>query len=268
MAKEKCECDGGSCCGRPWLIVLVVLVAAVLLVGAFMAGTIYTKDQSIIVSSNGDNLNQKLLSVSGSVTKYVTPDKVDITLSVETLDRSAQKSQSDNSTTSNAVRQALSAAGVAASDIKTVSYSENEEFQWNDLTKKSESTGYRTINEIQVTLTDTTMAGKVVDAAVQAGANSVSGISFGLTDAKELSIREQALQEASQTAKAKAQSIASGLGVSVGKVHSISESSFYYTPNVKTFDMTNAASGASAPTPVTPGNVEVDASVSVNFEIS
>ena len=266
MAKDKCEC--GSCCGKPWLAGIAVLVAVILLAVAFTAGNMYSKDQNINVSTSGDNPNLKLMSVSGSVTKYVSPDKVDITLSVSTLDKSAQKSQSDNATTSDAVRAALSAAGVSSSQIKTVSYSENEEFAWNDMTKKSDSTGFRTINQIQVTLTDVTMAGKVVDAAVGAGANSVSSIAFGLSDAKELQVRETALQEASQTAKAKADSIAQGLGVSVGKVHTINESSFYYAPNYKSYDMTASAGSVAAPTPISAGNVEVDASVSVNFEIN
>ncbi|MEI7961166.1 MAG: SIMPL domain-containing protein [archaeon] len=272
MVKEKCSCgDGDCCCGGKWIAVLVVLVAALLLAVAFTAGTIYAKDSNIVISSDGTNLNAKTLDVSGSVVKYVAPDKVDIVLSVSTLDKSAQKSQSDNATIADKVNTTLSSLSSVRAVVKTLAFSENEEFQYDDLTKKSESVGYRTINQIQVTLTgsDIERAGSIIDLAIQSGANSVSSISFSLTDAKELEIRKSALSEAAFVAKTKAQSIADGLGISFGKVHSVSESSFYYTPNYKSFDSTMASGAVSqATTPITAGDVEVSASVSVNFEIN
>jgi len=267
MVKDKCEC-GDGCCGKP-VIAIGVILAAILLAVAFSAGMMLSKDSKIIVSNDGTNPDLKTLNVSGSVTKNVSPDKVDIVLSVETLDKSAQKSQSDNAVIADKVRAALSAAGVASTDIKTVSYSENEDFEYNDVTKKSDSIGFRTINSIQVTLKDVTKAGFVVDAAVGAGANRVSSIAFGLTDAKELEVRKAALQQASNVAKVKADSIAAGLGVAVGKVHSISESSFYYAPNYANYDTSLAGNAvAKTVTPITSGDIAVDASVSVEFEIN
>jgi hypothetical protein len=249
-----------------WFVIIAILLAGVLVAVSFNAG-LSSNPSQIVLGADGKP-EVKTISVSGTVTKYITPDKVDIVLSVETLDLSAQKSQSDNAVIADKVRKALSEAGVINSDIKTVSYSVNEQFEWNDYIRKSESTGYKTINQIQVTLSDTTMAGKIVDAAVQAGANRVSSIAFGLSDKKELEVRQIALNEASATAKTKAQSIVSGLGVSLGKVYSISESSYYYTPNYSSYEMAKDSSAGSAPTQVSAGDVEVTASVSVNFEIN
>jgi len=159
-------------------------------------------------------------------------------------------------------------AGIAVKDIKTVSYNLNEEFQWNDSLKKSESIGYRTTNSIQVTLTDLSKVGSVIDSAVQAGANSVSSVSFELSQAKQDALKTQALAEAAQNAKAKAASIASGLGVAVGQVYSASESSNYYTPMYRNYAMESAAPSASgATTPITPGDIEFSATVNVQFEI-
>ena len=93
----------------------------------------------VISFAADDSGNQKrLISVSGSVTKSVTPDKADITISVETLDKSASKSQSDNALTAQKVREALKAVGIDDKDIKTTGYYLNEEYQWNESTKKSE----------------------------------------------------------------------------------------------------------------------------------
>ncbi|MFA6399560.1 MAG: SIMPL domain-containing protein, partial [archaeon] len=213
----------------------------------------------------------KTLSVNGSVTKMVTPDKVDIVLSVETLDPSAQKSQSDNAVIADKVKTAISSFNSIYSEVKTISYSVNEDFKWNDSTKNSESIGYRTVNQIQVTLSGDyiSRAGTIIDSAVTAGANRVSSITFGLSKDKELEIRKTALNEASATAKAKATSIAQGLGITVGKVYSISENSFYYTPNYVNYDSARVVSaGSSAPTPIVAGDVEVSASVGVQFELN
>jgi uncharacterized protein YggE len=262
MKKEMCESDSGECChghcGKIAMILGLVLLAGILAVGAFTAGSM----------NANSSIDQKVLNVSGSVTKFVTPDKVEIVLAVDTLDKLAQASQSNNANISDAVRAALKKAGVQDSEIKTVSYSVNEEFDWNKETGESMSKGYRTSNSIQVTLTDIKKAGAVVDAAVNAGANKVSGITFGLTAAKELEIRTAALSEASATAKAKADSMASGLGVSVGKVKSVSENQFYYTPNYANYDMAKASGVSNAPTPITAGDVQVDASVAVTYELN
>ncbi|HPM85747.1 MAG TPA: SIMPL domain-containing protein [archaeon] len=246
--------------------ILAILVAAILIVVAFNAGSA-SSDRVVVTSDPAADV--KTLSVSGSVTKMVTPDKVDIVLSVETLDDLANKSQSDNAILADKVRTALLNAGVASSEVKTISYSVNEEYEWNDVLRKSEPKGYKTINQIQVTLKDITKAGSVVDVAVNAGANRVSSISFGLSKEKELEVRKTALSEASSTAKAKADSIVQGLNVTLGKVYSISENSYYYTPvNYRDYDMAVGVVEEKASTPITAGDVEVTASVAVQFELN
>jgi len=266
MEKDKCDCHGGP---KVWLVLIAILVVGILVAVSFMAGS--SSNPSSILVNTSSNPDIKTLSVSGSVTKMVSPDKVDIVLSVETLDKSAQTSQSNNAVIADKVKSTLESFSSVRAEVKTVSYSVNEEFEWNDLTKKSVSIGYRTINQIQVTLNgnDISGAGRVIDAAVTAGANRVSSISFGLSKEKELEIRKTALNEASATAKAKAESIAQGLGISVGKVSSVSESSFYYAPNYANYELAKSAdAGSSAPTPITAGDVEVNASVAVSFEIN
>lgn len=213
---------------------------------------------------------KRLISVSGNVTKTVTPDKADITISVETLDKSASKSQSDNAVLAQKVRDALKAAGIDDKDIKTVGYYLNEEYKWNKVTEESEVVGYRTSNTIQVTVRDLTKTGSVIDAATQAGANRVTGVSFSLSQAKEDELRMQALQEASANAKAKATNMASGLGITLGTVYSASENSSYSMPYYRSnfaYDMKAEAGSVPTSTPITAGDVEFTVSVSVQFEI-
>jgi len=270
MKKEMCESEGG-CCGhghKIFAIIAIVLLVGLLTISAFNAGNM--QNQRVVVS-NDSAPDIKTLSVSGTVIKMVAPDKVDIVLSVDTLDKSAQLSQSANAVIADKVKGTLESFNSVRAEVKTVSYSVNEEFEWNKLTERSESIGYRTSNQIQVTLNgnDISGAGKIIDAAVMAGANKVSSISFGLSKEKELDVRKTALNEASSVSREKADSIAQGLGIAVGKVYSVSENSFYYTPNYANYDMAKAvAAPEAASTPIIAGDVEVNASVSVQFEIN
>lgn len=213
--------------------------------------------------------NVRLISVSGTIAKTASPEIAYVTLSVETLDRSASKSQGDNALLANKVMEALKGAGIDEKDIETASYSVYEEFQWNESLRKSESIGYRTTNSIQATVRDMSKVGGIIDVAVQAGANSVSGVSFALTKETEANLRTMALQEAAANARAKAQSIATGLGIGVGRVYSASESSDYSIPYyTKSYAMAGGDMAENAaPTPITPSEVEFTATVSVQFEI-
>ncbi|MCX6800699.1 MAG: SIMPL domain-containing protein [Candidatus Diapherotrites archaeon] len=256
-------------------VVAVLLVAVVFSIavpeekGNSAVGKVQFAAADSASSSADCEQEQRTLSVSSTVEKMVSPDEVDITLSVETLATLASKSQSDNAAISTKVRDALKALGIADKDIKTVSYSVRDEYEWNDISKKSEFKGYRTTNSIQITLKDLTMAGKAIDAAVQAGANKVSQVVFALSTAKQAEIKLLALKEAAAEAKLKAVTMAEGLGVSVGQLMSANENTYYYTPNYSNvmYNAKVAGDSAMAETPISAGDVSVTASVSAVFEI-
>ncbi len=226
-------------------------------------------DEGILMlaeDESGDSI--RLISVSGTVTKTAGPEIAYISLSIETLDKSASKSQSDNAVLANEVMAALESLGIPSDDIETSSYNLREEWEWNDELRKSESIGYKTSNTIRVTVRDLDSVGSVVDAAVSAGANRVDSVSFALTKQTQSDLKTAALKEAAENAREKAQSIASGLGVNVGQVYSASESSVYSVPYYSRSYAVEAEDAAGmAPTPITPGDIEFSATVSVQFEI-
>lgn len=230
---------------------------------------ISASDGTISFAADNSGTITRLISVSGTITKTIAPDQALIVLSVETLDKSASKSQSDNAELATKVREALKNAGIEEKDIKTSSYNLQEEFQWNETLRKSESIGYKTTNSIRITVNDLTKTGSLIDAAVQAGANRVNSVSFTLSQAKEDELRVSALTEAAANAKTRAQNIATGLGITVGQVYSASENSNYYTPyyNIDYAMEKSSLGGAAATTPITPGDIEFTATVSVQFEI-
>jgi hypothetical protein len=222
----------------------------------------------IFNNNNNPNIDptQKTLSTSGTVSKKVMPDKVEIVLNIETWSESAQLSQEDNAQISDAVRNALDDIGIK--DIKTLSYYENEQYIWNSSYNRQDKNGYITVNSLQITLTDITKSGSVIDAAVRAGANRVQSVSFTLTDVQQNKIKAQALEEASASAKIKAISMARGLGVTLGKVLTISENSYNFYPMMRTMaEDAMVISSYTPPTQITPGDVSVDATVTIIYSI-
>jgi uncharacterized protein YggE len=98
------------------------------------------------------------------------------------------------------------------------------------------------------------------------GANQLEGVQFGLRNA--LPSRQSALKQAVTEARSKAETMAQALGVTLVEVLEVSEGGSI-TPN---FDVAQAGrlfeASAVAPTPVSPGQIQVYASVTIRYRIS
>jgi uncharacterized protein YggE len=213
-------------------------------------------------------VTDKTLFVSGTASASSDPDKVTIVFSVETEDKSASVSQQQNAQLTSAVKAALVAKGIAAGDIETVYYQLYQDRQYDPDLRRYVDMGFKTAHSMKVELSDVGRAGEIIDAAVGAGANSVSSVSFGLSDGRMEQLRMQALEEAASNAKQKAGSIASGLGVAVSRVMSASEGYSYSPAPYVSYDMAAGAGSTETRTDIVPGEVQVTAQVSVVFEIA
>ena len=116
-------------------------------------------------------------------------------------------------------------------------------------------------NTVQVTLTDLSLIGKVIDTGIQAGANRVQGLSFGLQD--DQPSRAQALKMATAQAKANADAMASGIGQHTGAAIAIQQGGTSSPTPV----LLGAVATASATTPVETGVVNVQASVTLDVAL-
>jgi len=115
-------------------------------------------------------------------------------------------------------------------------------------------------NTVEATLTDLSQVGKVIDTAIQSGANRVQGVSFDLQDRNP--VIAQALKSAAGLAKGQADAIASGLNVHTGAVLHASEGVNTATPLVL------GAAPTAATTPIESGLVVVQASVTLEVAIA
>jgi uncharacterized protein YggE len=198
------------------------------------------------------------ITVSGVGTVTTTPNRADFGFGVTTRGTTAVQAMAANGAEMRRVIAALKAAGVHADAIQTSS------ILLSPLTKNDsgEIIGYTASNSVTATLSVLGSAGKIVDAAVGAGANEVDGPN--LTAADQDSLYRSALAAAVTDARAKAQALASAGGVHVGAVHSIQE-------NDASSPVVYDKSAAAAPAPSTPVEVglqQVTASVTVSFVVS
>ena len=165
----------------------------------------------VAVSAGAQTAATPSVQASGSSTiQGIQPDQVQLTVGVVTFAASAQVAASQNATQTNAVIAALHNVVGAAGTIQTIGYSLAPQYSGSTGNVPPSITGYTATNSLQVTTGSLNLAGPLIDAANQAGANSISGPSYSLQNSDPYT--EQALTAASKQALAYAAAIAAGLG--------------------------------------------------------
>lgn len=219
--------------------------------------------------SEGDAANaagNTTIAVSGTGLLEVAPNKVTVNLGVETQSENVTDALAQNAAKMDAVIAALEAVGVSKDDRETSYF---RIFPVTDYERPGEGiVGYRVTNEITVELRDLEKVGPVIDTAIYAGANTVNQIAFGLTEERERDLRQQALTEACADARAKADAIASGLGLKIVDVATVSEVGVYTYPyRAGGYDeyAKYAVAPTVAPTPIEPQDVTVSAAIQVEY---
>lgn len=201
---------------------------------------------------------------SGEATVTAKPDRAQISIGVVTQAATAQAAASQNATQTSAALDAMKRALGSAGDIKTSGYSISPQYIYAN-GKPPKISGYQASNTVLATVNDLSLTGKVIDAANEAGANNINGISFSLRD--DRAIREQALAEAAQKARTAAEAIAKALNVHItGVLQAETTEAPVVRPMMKTMAM-SAEMAPRAPTPIEAGDIDVRAALTVTFEV-
>ncbi|HET7090405.1 MAG TPA: SIMPL domain-containing protein [Anaerolineae bacterium] len=199
------------------------------------------------------------ITVVGTGSVSIAPDRATATIGVDTQAASPDEATRQNDERVAAVIEALKAAGIEPADIQTAYYNLYAEQRFDPGT--GQPTGeftYRVSTGLSVTVRDLPRLGSLLNDAVKAGANNISGVSLSVADqaAFEASAREKAIADA----KARAQALAELSGVTLGEVVSVSEVIGGVAP---VFDRGLGGGGA----PIQPGAIEVRMQVQVSFAI-
>lgn len=204
------------------------------------------------------------LSVDGQGTGTAAPDIATVTIGVTTQGKDAAKAQNDNAWVSNQIQAAVRGLGIAEKDIQTRNYSFYPNYS-TDKDRRNEVTGYTVNNSVIVVVRDIKLTGKVIDAALNNGANEINSLDFSASDTK--AVRKVALLNAVQDARDKADIIAKGLGKRIVGIQNISESTGYIETRRFGGNMLMAVAKDAA-TPIAPGSLSLTANVHIDFILS
>ena len=155
------------------------------------------------------------VEVSATAEVRVPSDRARINFAVVTEGETAALAGTRNAELMEAVIARLRATGARGLQIETSGYNLSPRYGrvgQDDRTPRI--TGYQATNNVMARVDDVEAVGALIDAAIGAGANQVTSLSFEASDTQ--AAREQALREAVAKARGEAQTMASALGVALG----------------------------------------------------
>lgn len=204
------------------------------------------------------------ITVTGESTISAEPNQAQIDIGVVTQARSAPDASKENAERLSRVLAEVKKLLGKGDEVKTSGYALTPNYRYPQ-GGKPEILGYNASNTVRIKTTNLDLVGRLIDSAMQAGANNVNRLMFTLKD--EQAAQLEALRAASAKAKAKAEAVAASLGLKIVKIASVTEGERAIQPIFRQA-LAARAEAAPAPTPVEPGTVEIRSTVSMTVEVS
>jgi uncharacterized protein YggE len=201
---------------------------------------------------------ERLVTVTGEATVAVAPDAAVIRIGVNSQDKTAREASEANAKQMTAVLAAIKDTGIADRDIQTSRLSLQPQYDPNK-GGTARLTGFQATNQVTVKIRDIDKLPALLDRAIAAGANEMSGIEFVITEQSKL--LDRARDDAIADARRKAELYAQAAGSKLGPVVSITEEGSAAPPR----PMQAMRAGA---VPIAPGEQTLRAMVTVSYELS
>lgn len=203
------------------------------------------------------------LQISADASVNREPDIAFIMAGVTSEAETAQQAMADNRAAMNGVFDALKAAGVAQRDMQTSNFSLNPRYDYSNRNGgPPKLTGYTASNQLSVKVRDLNELGETMDALVEAGGNTFSGLRFALDD--DRATKNEARRMAMAEALTRAELYASAAGYEVARIVTLSESGGYQPQPMM---MARAEMAMERATPIASGEVSYSMTVNVTFEL-
>jgi uncharacterized protein YggE len=187
----------------------------------------------------------------------VAPDQASISIGGQAQRPTASEAMAEVSRTAGQTLERLRGLGIRPEAMRTSAVQVFPIYTSPRDGSAPQITGYRATYQLTVILSDLTLVGRAIDASIQAGANVVQGLTFGLRDASRP--RNEALALAVRDAREKGEAIAQAAGLRITGIERITEEAASVQPR----ELRVAA--APAATPIEPGTVFVTAQVTIVF---
>lgn len=207
------------------------------------------------------------LIVSGSATLSQIADQVSLTLGVVTEDKKADVANTVNALKMQQILAALKKAGFHDKEIQTAQYIISPKYlqrpQNSNSDRELEIIGYEVRNNIHLKTDRIDSLSEILTSVVENGANTIDHIQFSLKDSEELQNRAivKAIEQA--TTRAKVAAIASKTEIKQIKQITVQTPS----PSLRFYKRAQMTLSVSPESPIEPGEVDVEAFVTIEFAI-
>ncbi|MDN5866371.1 MAG: SIMPL domain-containing protein [Candidatus Nitrosocosmicus sp.] len=232
-------------------------------IGVFAQATVSGQDNKTQLAS----LNNTLF-VSGSATDKVNTDLVTISIGVQSINISATDALISNSKIANEIITSLRDNGVQENEISTSQYTIQPNYNFTE-SGNSVKTGFTVSNILTVQSSNFNNISSWIDSAVNAGANTINGVDFKVSDKSLESVKNTLIEQAIINAKQNADIASSAIGSTIVGIKSISVNTggFNPMPSSDQIMQRSFASGASS-TPILPGEQEVSVTVQITYRLN
>lgn len=208
---------------------------------------------------------ERSVTTSGQASVRLAPDRAWVTVGIESRALKPQEAQKKAALAMQAVHQKLESLGIPKDAIRTVAFNLNAD--WDYTNNRRVLRGYVVSNHIEVKVDALDRLADVLDQSIAAGANAIHGVRWDLQNRDR--VERDALRQAVDDAKQRAEVAVAAAGATLGPVLRISEQRYEARPMPRDMMMASLKAGeAEAPeTPISPGEIEVRATVTVSFSI-
>ncbi len=219
------------------------------------------------------------ISVSGEGEVFASPDIATISFSVRDEAKTVKDAQGKVNTKMKTVLDAIKKLDIDDKDIKTQYYSSYPKYEFQEGTVsclglncppyrpgKQVLVGYEVSQSVTITVRDLDKTNDVVGTLGTLGVTDMQGPNFAIDNEDDL--RAEARRDAIKEARAKAETLADDLDVSLVRVVSFSEGQNYPIYRLDTTMAKGMESAPSAPLPELPqGQEKIVVNVTVTYEI-
>jgi uncharacterized protein len=206
-----------------------------------------------------------LFTVSGEGKMTVVPDTAIVNLGITVSKLTVKAAQNEANIVIKKVTDDVKNLGVESKYIKTSNYSIYPQYDYRS--QPARINGYQVTASLTLTVKDFDKINQVIDISTADGANTVNGIQLTVDETKQKELLNQARLQAISDAKAKAASLASAAGITLGRIVNIQESGSSPRPYPMMYSLDSAAgNGISEKTAIQAGSTDITTSVTLSFE--
>ncbi|WP_352399815.1 SIMPL domain-containing protein [Anaerotignum sp.] len=209
------------------------------------------------------------ITTNGTGVVKVQPDTAQVSLSIQTMGKTASSAQKENNKISANVVEKLEQMGVPKDKIITGYSYVYPSYTYDDITQKRNISSYTANTSIDVTLKDIDNVGAYVDAALSAGATGFNSAIFSIEDPSKY--YGEALKAAVKNASSSASAIAAAYGTPLGQIQSVVEHASYSSFEESSYRekaLADTAYGNTAGgTVINYDKIQISASITATYEI-